>query len=384
MPEAPRPIAVIPSDCFRWQPHVQFIDSFRTREAAFNCVLEHGYNLIVERNEGNGALFDVLDDPNGACTAGLELELLKTEEVLVDPDTEGWTRLMFLSVWHLAGRLSAIVAGVCVRVIVPRLRHAAGKSRPTIERTVHHLWRRIAPPSSVGIHRSSWYSSIPRSCRVRTFSLSTARLHTRRIAARTAAVYQRQIVPFFRSSASRCWWSERAIALRRGWHRYSQGSVSDAANRLAAEASVLYTCKIAPFFRSSASRCWWSERAIALRRGWHRYSQGTVSDAARRLGAEAAVLYAREVTPRLRYAVSRCRQADLQGACRHARSSALLTAIRLTDQCAAALAALYVRQVAPRLHRAAIRYQQADIEGTLRRSMEAVAPPRQSNPSQLH
>lgn len=327
-------LAIIPSDSFRWRPRVQFIESFRTRASAIDYAFQYGYNLIVERNEGSFALFDVMLDPDSSCTADLNLELLKTEEVLVEPYIGGWTILTIRTAWEFVRRFAIAVRSLCVTQIVPRLRQAfSGRRRVAFERAMRHARRRNTWPSSFGVHRSSWRPSISDICRTSVDSLSAARIHARRIAARAAAFYHREVVPFCRSAASRCWWSNPAVAWRRGWHRHSQGSISDVTRRLAAEASVLYT---------------------------------------------------REITPRLRYALSRCRQADIQGACRRAWNITLLTTIRLTDQSAAAVARLYVREVGPRLRQAAVRYQQADLEGALRRSVEAVAPPRHSNASQLH
>lgn len=327
-------LAIIPSDSFRWRPRVQFIESFRTRASAIDYAFQYGYNLIVERNEGSFALFDVMLDPNGSCTAGLNLELLKTEEVLVEPYSGGWTALTIRTAWELVRRFAIAVRGLCVTEIVPRLRQAfCRRRRAAFRRAMRHAWSSRAWSSSIGAHRASWRSSISGICRTTVYSFSVARIHARRIAAGAAAFYHRRIVPFCRSAASRCWWSNPAVALRRGWHRHSQGNVSDVTRRLAAEASVLYT---------------------------------------------------HEVTPRLRFALSRCRQADIQGACRRAWNITLLTAIRLTDESAAAVARLYLREAAPRLRQAAIRYQQADIEGALRRGVGAVAPPRHSSASQLH
>jgi len=365
--EAARPIAMIPSDCFRWQPRVQFIDSFRTREAALSCAFEHGYNLIVERSEGRGVLFDVLDDPEGACTSGLDLELLKTEEVIVDPYAEGWTSLMLSAIWKLTSRIGAAVAGMYVRQVAPRLRQTASRrNREALERAVRHAWRRTTRTFSAGSHIPSWHSPIPASCKVKTFSLSTARVHARRIVARAVAFHHREIVPFCRSEASRAWWSSPAIALRRGWRRYSQGSVTDAAKRLAAETSVLYAREVVPRLRDALTRCRQADFQSACRQ-----AKGIL------------VLTAIRLTEQLRYALGRCRQADFQGMRRRAWRTMLLTAIRLTDRFAVAVAQLYAREVAPRLHRAAARYQQADFEGTFRRSIEAVAPPQHSNSSQL-
>ncbi len=327
-------LAIIPSDSFRWRPRVQFIESFRTRASAIDYAFQYGYNLIVERNEGSFALFDVMLDPDSSCTADLNLELLKTEEVLVEPYIGGWTILTIRTAWEFVWRFAAAVRSLCVTQIVPRLRQAfSGRRRAAFERAMRHARRRNTWPSSFGVHRSSWRSSISDICRTSVYSLSTARIHARRIAARAAAFYHRETVPFCRSAASRCWWSNPAVALRRGWHRHSQGSISDVARRLAAEASVLYT---------------------------------------------------REVTPRLRYALSRRCQADIHCAFRRAWSIAVLKTLRLAEQFATAVGTFHVRHVAPRLRQAAAHYQQADIEGTLRRSIEAVAPPRHSNASQLH
>lgn len=367
MMEATKPIAMIPSACFRWQPRVQFVESFRTREAALNCAFEQGYNLIVERSEGKSVLFDVLDDPDGACTSGLDLELLKTEEVIVDPYTEGWTSLMFLTIWKLAGRFGAAVAGLYVRQVVPRLRLAASRrNREAIERMVRHAWRRMSRGSRAGVRSPSWHSTIPAGCKVKTISLHTARVHAKRIALRVADFYHREVIPFGQSAASRSWWSGPAIVLRRGWHRYSQGSISDGARRLAAEASVLYAREVTPRLRYAISRCRQADFQGMYRQAW-----------------SIMVSTAIRLTQKLSYALTRCRQTDFQGTCRQGWNITLLTAINLTDRFATAVARFYAREVSPRLRRAASRYQEADIQGTFRRSIEAVAPPRHSNSSQL-
>lgn len=381
--EAARPIAMIPSDCFRWAPRVQFIDSFRTREAALNCAFEQGYNLIVERSEGKSVLFDVLDDPEGACTSGLELELLQTEEVIVDPYSEGWFSLMVLSTWNLTRRIGAGLATLYVRHVVPRLRQAASRrNRETIARAVRHAWRKITRTSRVGVPRPSWHSSIPASCKVRTFSLYTARVYARRFAVRAAAFYHQEVVPFCRSAASRAWWSGPAITLRRRWHRYSQGNISDAARRLAAVVTSLYNREIAPRLRQASIQIRQADFKGTFRRALS-VSLSTGRDLSRRFAATSSILYHQEVSPRLRHAAITIRQADYKAEFRRAWSIILLTAIRLVDQFVATIAGLYVRQVAPRLRRAAARYQQVEIEDTLRRSMVAVAPPQHSNSSQL-
>jgi hypothetical protein len=325
-------LAIIPADSFQWRPRVRFIESFRTRSSAIDYAFQYGYNLIVERKEGSFALFDVMLDPDGSCTVDLNLELLKTEEVLVEPYTGGWTALMLWSAWEFARRWAIAVRDLWVTGIVPLLRQAASRRRrAAIKLAMRDAWRRVTRPSSAGVYSPSWRSFISAGG-IRVYSLSAARLHARRMAAGTAAFYRQEIVPFYRSTASRCWWSNPAVALRRGWHRNSQGSVSDIARRLAAEASVLYV---------------------------------------------------RDVMPRLRYALSRRCQVDIHCACRRAWRIAVLKTLRLAEQFATAVGTFHVRHLAPRLRQAAAHYQQADFEGTLRRSIEAVTPPQQSNSSQL-
>lgn len=356
MPEETRPIAIIPSDCFRWQPRVQFIDSFRTRDAALNCALEHGHNLIVERNGGKTALFDVLDDPNGACTAGLELESLQTEEVLLDPYTGGWTSLILLSIWHLAQCLAAAISALYFRQIAPALRNAASRRRwADFQRALRLAWYRHA----------HW----------------GIRSLNRRLGA-AASLYRSEIAPHSRRAASRYWWSGSAVDFRRLLHRHSQGNVRDLAKRLAAIMSSLYSREIAPRLRRAVSTVRQTDFESAFERAWTT-SLITGCGLTRRSAASVDNLYTHKIAPRLSQAIIRFRQADIQGVLRRAWGSTLLTAICVTDQFATAVAALYVRQVAPRLRHAAARYQQADIEGALCRSVEAVAPPPQSNASQL-
>ncbi len=75
MPKTNRQIAVIPREYFRWRARVQFIKSFPKRAEAVRYARQHGYNLVVECDEGNGLQFDVLQDPSlagrGAVSSGL-------------------------------------------------------------------------------------------------------------------------------------------------------------------------------------------------------------------------------------------------------------------------------------------------------------------------
>lgn len=55
-------VAVIPSEYFRWRAGVQFIESFQERTSALRFARRHGYNLVVECDEGNGPQYEVLKD----------------------------------------------------------------------------------------------------------------------------------------------------------------------------------------------------------------------------------------------------------------------------------------------------------------------------------
>ena len=230
-------IVIIPSECFRWRARVRFMDSFPTRAAALNYAFQHGCNLIVESNEGGIPLCDVMQDPDGVCTADLDLELLKTEEVLVDPYSKGWTALMLSTLWHLAKRIAALVAILYAREVVPFSRRAAA----------------------------------------------------------VAGTYLREVAPLSRRAASRCWWSNSALAFRRGLHRHSHGTVSDLAKRFAAIGS-LHLREIARRISYAASRCRWSDVEGASRRAWGS-SLSTGSRLARQFAAAVARTYHQEIAP---------------------------------------------------------------------------------------
>ncbi len=301
-------IAIIPSDCFRWVARVQFIESFRTRAAAINFASQQGYNLIVERNEGSSALFDVMDDPDGTCTAGLELELLKAEDVLVEPPPTGWTMLMVWTLWGLAKRFATLSARLYVRQVVPLFGRAAVVAGTNL-RAVPPLSKRFA-----GLVEDLYVREItPLSRRIFAF----VSMHLRKAApisqraAAVASAYLQESAPIRRGMA--------ALA-----GLYLQGIVSR---------------------RHAASRIWWSDRGIAFRRVWRRHSHGTAGDLARRFAAISSV-YLRENTRRLGDAVRRCRWSDVEAALRQVRSNALSTGCDLGRRFATA-ANTYVRQIAP-------------------------------------
>jgi hypothetical protein len=83
MQKANREIAVIPREYFRWRARVQFIKSFAKRAEAVKCARRHGYNLIVECDEGNGLQFDVLQDPGLARKAAVSFGLVETGNALI-------------------------------------------------------------------------------------------------------------------------------------------------------------------------------------------------------------------------------------------------------------------------------------------------------------
>ena len=245
MLKANNSVAVIPSECFRWRPRVQFAESFRTRAAAINYAFEHGYNLIVERKEGNSQLFDVLQDPDGACTAGIDLELLNTEEVLVEPPPADWTRLMLVTLWNLAQWIATFATSFYIREIVPFSRRAASMARACL-RDIGPVFRRMAV-----VTRSYLRQMAP------IYQRATAR--ARGCLRNLGPVYQqaaevsgrciREITLLVQSVACRLRWTNSAIAFRRMWRRHSYGSASDLARRLAASAGSAFTHQITPVYR---------------------------------------------------------------------------------------------------------------------------------------
>jgi hypothetical protein len=356
MVEANSAIAIIPSDSFRWRARVQFVESFRTQAAALNFAFEHGHNLIVERNEGSSQLFDVLEDPDGACTADLKLELLANEEVLVEPENTNWTLLLFLTLWNFAKRLGATLARVYSQEVASRLGQAANRQRRgDIQRFLRLAWYRHAHWGIRNLNRQF---------------------------GEAISLYRSEIAPHCRHAVSRYWWSDRAVGFRRWLHRHSQGDIRDLAKRLAAVTASTYSREIASRLRHAAISVRQADYKYALRRAWST-SITTVFIRAPQFAAATASLYQHKVIPALRHAAISVRQADLEGAIRRTWSITLLTAIRLVDRFVAAVATFYVREATPRLRRAAARYQQAEIEEALRRSIGAVATPSHSNSSQL-
>lgn len=274
------PLSIIPGESFHWRPRVQFIDSFSKKRSAIDYAIKHGYNLIVERNEGDGELFDVLLDIDEACTEEINLESTHTEEVLIEPEIHGWAIHMTLTAWRACKRSAAALA------------------------------------------------------------------------------------------SQRCW-TDVYRSIRGVWASPVDGGVHNLRNR------------VVPSVRRAASRCWWSNNALAFRRWQHRHSHGSASDFARRFAACLDGLYAREIAPRLLKVIEEYRQADIAGAIRRAWNSPLATFSNFATRFAAAAAVFLNPEVAPVVLQAASNLRRAHLVRALHGNVEAVAVSRNTNTSQL-
>lgn len=357
MLETERPVAIIPSTCFRWRARVQFIETFKTRAAALNFAFQHDYNLVVERGEGDASLFDVLDDPDGVCTSGLDLELLKTEDVLVEADSSGWTTLMFWTVWGFLKRLATFATILYVRGIVPLSRRAATIADAYLRNTIPLIRLAAGRCRQIDI-RGAFNRVWSRE------SLSVAAVRCKRFSA-IARAYLQEVAPFSRQVASRFWWSDSGLSFRRAWHRHSHGTVYDLAKRSAAVGS-LYTCQIGSLARRTVT---------------------------------TAGLYLRVIACRVNYAARQYRWADVEAVFRPAVSN-LLSVSRRSGRLAATRASLYGREIVPLYRWAAVAanlyLRQAaayirnaagrlpDGKSNVRVHSWASVGPRQSNPSRLH
>src|SRR5574337_1021414 len=288
------PLSIIPSECFRWRPRVQFIESFRTKASAIDYAFKNGYNLIVERNENRTAVFDVLLDIDETCTEGLSLELNQTEEVLIEPDSQGGTGLMLMT-----------LLGICRRF-------AFAVARQRCWTDMHRAFR------SVWNRHIYWG--------IRSFR--------KRLDAATSFSFS-MISPRYRHLADQRRWTSVAITLRQRLNN-SSSALAGFARQFSAEVVVLCRQEVVPFIRRSASRFWWSSFAVAFRRWWHRNSQTSASDLAKRFAASVDSLYTREIAPRLRQVIVQYRQGDLRSLLHRVWRSSLLTFSGLAKRFAAA------------------------------------------------
>ncbi len=300
--EASRAIAVIPSEHFRWRARVQFQDSFRTRDQALNYAFEHGYNLIVEHEEGKGRQYDVLYDPDQVCTSGMSLESVETEDFLAEPDPISWNSLMVSSILNLIKWLSACLATLHRRHVVPFSRHAAFVARrryrevaPRVRRSINRHWQGTERAIRRGWRsRSNWIAGdlARRSAALATLCLRRAEpvlrqaiavahrclremLPVCRRAIAAAGPISRDIVPICRRATISTvkWLRETAARLENGARHgcpRMQNSICQAYSTLRWDASgldrksqeivaSLYRGKIEPVVRTAASRFQWAD-----------------------------------------------------------------------------------------------------------------------------
>lgn len=232
-------IAVIPGEYFRWRARVQFAESFQTRADAVSYAFQNGCNLIVERNGDDGPLFDVLQDPDRACTSGLNLELIETTDFLIEPEAEGWTSLMLSSMHDLSGRIATALTRFYKRQVAPSLRSAANRCR------------RANYPEAF---RRSWNISRSTACKLAQRSATAAEI-----------LYLREVAPRLHHAA--IWY--RQTDFEGNFHRAWNLSCSTArglAKRLAASARTLYVNEIVPLIRQASRRHLGSQRQGAFRR----------------------------------------------------------------------------------------------------------------------
>lgn len=227
IPIAESAIAVIPGEYFRWRARVQFVESFQTRADAVSYAFQYGCNLIVERSNDEGPLFDVLQDPDRSCTSDLNLELVETKDFLVEPEAMGWTSLMLSSVYELSRRSAIALARFYKRQVVPAVRSAANRCR------------RANYPEAL---RRSW-----------NISRSTACKLAQRSAAAAETLYWREAAPRLRRAA--IWYRQADFEgnFRRAWN-FSCSTARDLARRIAASTRTLYVTEIAPLIRQASSR----------------------------------------------------------------------------------------------------------------------------------
>lgn len=337
MSEASRAIAVIPREHFHWRPRVQFQDSFRTRDQALNYAFEHGYNLIVEQEEGKGLQYDVLYDPDQVCTSGMNLESVETEDFLAEPDPVGWTTLMVSSIVNLIKWFSAGLVTLHRRHVVPFSRHAAFVAR--------RRYREVAPQVRISINRH-WEGAeraIRRGWRTRSNWIVTNL--ARRFAA-FAMLYLRRAEPA----------AHYAIAVT---HRYLQKMLPVCRRAIAAAGP--YFRQFGPIYKRAA--------AVA---GPHLAKMVAIC----RPAMVPALNWLCKTTARLTNGARRD-WPKIQIAIRRAYSSLRWDASGLDRKSQEVFVSLYRGKIEPAVRTAASRLQWENIEGSIHR-------PRNPEPVQLH
>ena len=109
MSEVNSTIAIIPSSQFKWTFQVQYKESLPTRDDAIRYASQNGCNLVVQYSKRPGPQFDVLHDPDLVCTSGIKVETVQKVEVVMEPESVGWSKLLFRGVFRLARRMATDV-----------------------------------------------------------------------------------------------------------------------------------------------------------------------------------------------------------------------------------------------------------------------------------
>jgi hypothetical protein len=106
MSEENSTIAIIPSSQFKWTFQVQYKESLPTREDAIRYASRNGCNLVVQYSKRTGPQFDVLHDPELVCTSGVKVETVQKVEAVMEPESVGWSKLLFRRAFRLARRMA--------------------------------------------------------------------------------------------------------------------------------------------------------------------------------------------------------------------------------------------------------------------------------------
>lgn len=102
-----RLIAVISSSHFKWEPEIQYMESFPTRDEAILYASERGCNLIVKYERRSGPPFDVLQDPHMVSTAGGDCETVDAVRVSPKAGPARRGKSFLLGLFGLAKRAGA-------------------------------------------------------------------------------------------------------------------------------------------------------------------------------------------------------------------------------------------------------------------------------------
>ncbi len=108
-------IAVISSSDFDWTAEIQYKESLETLDDAVRYASRLGFNMIVKYNMAAGVHFDVMHDPNlrsASDLGGDTLDTVKMVPVIIEPERQGWLRVMSRSVFNVVRRTSAATSAM--------------------------------------------------------------------------------------------------------------------------------------------------------------------------------------------------------------------------------------------------------------------------------